>query len=109
MDTTPSWIKVIISKTFTNKSANVYMRGWVNFGDDTVLSESPNFIDFWMLSVNTTDELGSVFVPTTIIINPKDGSNCLMHGHGISEAKEGIVGRVEAKNHYNFKIKFETS
>ena len=50
-DPTPSWSKLISSKTFTNKSAGVYARGWMNFRSDTVLSESPNFMDFGLLSV----------------------------------------------------------
>ena len=102
-DPTPSWSKVIGSKTFTNKIADVYARGRMKFGNDTVLSESPNFIYFGMLSVNTTYEIGYVFVPTNKIVSPVDGSNWLPSGHDISDATADRVGGKKAKSHYNFK------
>ena len=103
-DPTPSWSKVIGSKTFTNESSDIYARGWMNFRSDTVLSESPNFMDFGLSSVNTTNELGSVFIPTTRIGRPTDGSNWLPPGHDISEATADIVSSTKAKNHYNFRV-----
>ena len=80
----------------------------MNFASDTVLSESPNFMDFRMLSVNTTDELGSVFVPTTIIRRPMDGFDWIPPGHFISEDTAYRVSRTKAKNHYNSTNYFET-
>ena len=64
---TPDWSKIIGSKAVTNKTSDVYMRIQMSFGSDTVLSESPNFMNFGLSSVNITDELGSVFVPTTTL------------------------------------------
>ena len=61
-----------------------------------------------MLSVNTTYELRSIFVPTTRIGTPTDGSNCIQPGHYISEASPDIVSGTKGKNHYNFKSEFET-
>ena len=107
-DPTPSWSKVIGSKKFINESADVYARGWMNFGSDTILYKSPNFIDFGLSPVNTTDELGYLFVPTKRIRRPTDGSNWLPPGHDISEVTAYRVSRTKAKNHYNFKIEFET-
>ena len=95
-------------KKFINEIVNVYARGQKNFGSDTVLSESPNFMDFWLSSFNTTDELGSFFLPTTIIGRPTDGSNWLLTGNDISEGTADRVSGTKAKNHYNFKSKFET-
>ena len=64
MDPTKSWSKVISAKKITNKfSGDVYVRGQMNFGSETVLSEIPNLINSGLLSVNTTDELRSVFSP----------------------------------------------
>ena len=107
-DPNPGLSKVIGSKSVNNESANVYAHSWMNFGSDTVLSKSPNFMDFGLLSVNTTDELMSVFVPTTIIGRPMDGSNWLPPRRGISKATVDRVSRTEANNHYNFKSEFET-
>ena len=102
------WSKVIGSKTFTNKIANVYARSHMNFRSDAVLPESPNFMDFGLFSVNKTDELGSVFIPTNRSGRPTYGSNRILPGNYISEATAHIVSGTKAKNHYNFKSEFET-
>ena len=107
-DPKPSWSKVIGSKKITNEGADIYARGRTNFRSDTVLSESPNFMDFRLPSVNTTDELGSIFSPTTRIGRPADGSNWFPPGRDISEATADRVSETKAKNHYNLKGKFET-
>ena len=73
------------------------------FASDNVLSESINFMDFGLSSVNTTYELGSIFIPTTRSEMPTDGSNWLPPGHDISEATADRASRTNAKNHYNFK------
>ena len=104
-DPTLSLSKVISSKTFTNESADVYSRGQMNFGSDTVLSKSPNFMDFGLYSVNTTDELGS---PTSKIGRMTDGSKWIPPGHDISETIADRVIGTKAKNHHNFKSEFET-
>ena len=80
----------------------------MNFGSDTVLSECPNFMDFGMSSVNTTDELGYVFVPTTRNGRPVDVSNWLPPGHDIIKSTADRVRGTKAKNHYNFKSESET-
>ena len=105
---TPGWSNKIGSKTVTNKSADVYAHSQMNFGSDTVLSKSPNFMNFGLSSVNTTDELGSVFVLTTRVERSTNGSNWNPPGHDISEAKAERVIKTKAKNHYNFKSYFET-
>ena len=74
-DTTPGWIKIIGSKSVINESADVYRHSWMNFKSDTVLYKSPNFINFGLSFVNTTDELGSVFVPTNRVGRLTNGFN----------------------------------
>ena len=49
----------------------------------TILTESPNFMNLGLLYVHTSDELGSVFIPTTRIERPEDGSNCILPDHCI--------------------------
>ena len=83
---TPTWSKVIGSKTFPNESVEVYARGRKNFGSYIVLSKSPNFMDFGLWFVNTTDELRFVFITTTLTQRLKDGSHWIPSGHDISEA-----------------------
>ena len=107
-DPTLGWSKVIGSKTFTNESADVSARFWMKFRSETVLSEITNFMDFGLSDVNTTDELGSVFVPTNRVRRSTDGSNWLPPGNDISEATADRVSGAKEKNHYNFKSEFET-
>ena len=90
-DPTPDWSKVI-SRKFTNESsADVYVHGRMNFASDTVLSESPNFMDLGLPSVDTMDELGSVLAPTNRIGLETHVSNWFLRSHSISEA---ILDRV---------------
>ena len=105
---TPTWSKVI-GRKFTNEySADLYERSRMNFVSDTVLSESPDFTDLGMSSVDTTGELGSVFSHTTRIGLATHGSYWLPCNRYICKATEDIVSRTKAKNHYNFKSEFET-
>ena len=58
----------------------------MNFGSDTVLSKISNSMDFGLSFVSTTNELRSIFIPTTIFGRPTDDSNGILPGHVISEA-----------------------
>ena len=75
----------------------------MNFGSDTVFSKSPNFMNFGMSSVNTTDSHGSVFAPTTRVGRPTYGFNWLPPGHDIIQDAADRVSEKKAKNHYSFK------
>ena len=106
--TTPTWSKVIHSKAFTKESrTNVYTRIQMNFARDTVLSKSPNFMDLGLSSINTTDELGSVFASTTRIGSAMHGPGWLLHSHCIIEAIANRASGTKAKNHYNVKSEYE--
>ena len=65
-------------------------------------------MNFGLLSVNTTYELGSVFVSTTRIERPIYGSNWILPGYDSSEATIDRVSVTKAKNHYIFESGFET-
>ena len=107
-DPTPGWSKIIGNKVVTDESVNIYMRGQTNFGSDTVLSKNPNFMNFGLLPVNTTDKLRSIIVLTARVGGPRNGSNWLQSGHDIEEAKLDRVRKTKANNHYNFKSYFKT-
>ena len=107
-DLVPNWSK-LIGRKFTNESsADVYARCRVNLASDTVLSESPNFMDLGLSSVDTTDELGSVFSPTTRIGLATHGYNWILHIHRISEATADRVSGKKSKHNYDFKSDFGT-
>ena len=80
----------------------------MNLGSETVLSKSPDFMDFGLTPVNKNDELGSFFVPTDRVGRSTDGSNWLPIGNNISEDTADKVSGNKAKNNYNFKSEYET-
>ena len=105
-DPTPTWSKAIGSK-FTNKSiADVSARSRMKFASDIVLSKSPNFMDLGLSYVDTTDEIGYVFAPTTRIGLATHGYDWILRRNCISEATTDRGIGTKAKNHYNFKSKF---
>ena len=59
----PTCNKVIGRKFSNNSSTNVYSLCRMNLTRDTVLTESPNFMNIGLLSVHTLDELGSLLSP----------------------------------------------
>ena len=75
---------------------------------DTVLTESPNFMNLGLSSVHTSDELGYIFIPTTIIGRPMIGSNWLPPGHRIGEVTADRVSGKRPEKNYNPKRYFET-
>ena len=74
-DPAPTWSKVIGCKLSNKSSADCYSRCRTNLTRDAVLTESPNFTNLGFFPVHTSDELGSVFIPTTRIGRPTDVSN----------------------------------
>ena len=82
-DPAPTLSKAISCKLSKGYIADVYLRCWMKLALDTVLTKSPNFMNPGLSSVHTSDELGSVFIPTTRIGIPTDGSNWLLTDHCI--------------------------
>ena len=72
---TPIFIKVIGPKTVPDESADVYVRKRMDFWSNSVVAESPNFMDFRLSPANTTDKLKSVIGPTTRVKILTNGSN----------------------------------
>ena len=80
----------------------------MNFRSDTVLSENPNFMNFGLSPVNTTDKLGSVIAPTIRVGITTNFSDWLQPWHDIEETKADGVIETKSRNHYNFKSDYET-
>ena len=99
----PIFSRVIGSK-FTNKSsANVNLRCWMSFGSDALFTKIPNSMNLGIASVLTSDKLRSVFIPTTRIGTPTDGSNLLLTIHIIGEVKSNRVSTIRSGRDYNVK------
>ena len=103
----PTLSKVIGHK-FTNKSsADINSLCWTKLTRDTVLSKIPYFVNLGISSVHTADELGPVFILTTRIRTPTNGSNWLPPGHSIGEITAERVIRTGSDKDYNAKTDFE--
>ena len=107
-DPAPIFSNLIVCR-FTDKySADVKSRCWMNSGSDAVLTESKNFANLGIVSVHTSNELGYIFILTTRIRTPTDGSNWLPTSHSIGEVTADRVCRTGSDRDYNAKTGFET-
>ena len=98
-DSESTWSKLTGSKLSNKSSVDVYLRCRMNLLRETVLTKIPNFMDLGLSSVHTTDELGSVFIPTTRIGSLTHGTNWLLPGHCISEdTADRVSGTRPEKN-----------
>ena len=84
-DPTPVISKVVGCKITDNSIADVNSLCQMNLRSDTVFTQNPNFVNFGLATVNTTDKLGSISVPTTRVRRIKNGSNWIRHGNDIDE------------------------
>ena len=82
---TPIFSKVIGPKIVPNESADVYARKRMDFGSNSVVAESLNFMDFRLLPANTTDKLKSIIGRTTRVEMTTNGSNWIASRHDIEE------------------------
>ena len=80
----------------------------MNLTCDTVLVKSSNFVNLRLLSVHTSNELGSVFIPTTKIRTLTGSSNWLPPGHSSGDVTADVVSRTESEQDYKDKTDFET-
>ena len=72
----------------------------MNFVSNSVLSETPKFMDLGMSPAHTTDKLKSVIGPTTIYRSLMDHSKWLASRHIIAGVTEGRVIEVQAYSDY---------
>ena len=107
-DPAPIFSKLIGRKFIDESSADVNSRFRMNFGSDTVLTKSPNFVNLGLASVHISDGLRSVFITTNIIRTPKDSSNWIPTSHRIGEVALDRVIRAGSEQDYNAKTDFKT-
>ena len=78
----------------------------MNFTRNAVLAGSPNFMNLGLSSVHTSDELGSIFIPTTRIGTLTYGSNWLLPGHRIGEVTADISNMTGSEQEHNDQTDF---
>ena len=72
----------------------------MDFGSNSVVSESPNFMDFGLSPSNTPDKLKSVIVPTTRVGRLTNVSNWPRPRHDIKEDKAEKVSETKSYSKY---------
>ena len=75
---TPIFSKLIGRKIFLDEIADVYTCKRIDFGSNSVVAKSPNFMPFRLRPANTADKLNSLIVPTTRVGRLADLSKCLV-------------------------------
>ena len=78
------FIKVIGPKTVPEESSDAYARKRMDFGSNSVISESPNFMDFRLSPANTSDKLKSV-ISSTARVEMLTNGYWLVYSHDIEE------------------------
>ena len=100
--------KVIGPKTVSGESANVYARKRMDFASNSVVAESPNFMDLGLSPAHTTGDLKSVISRATRIEGLKYSSDSLASKKGIEEVTFERVSEVQAYINYIKNLEFET-
>ena len=72
----------------------------MNLGSDVVFTQNPNFVNFGLASINTTDKLEYVSAPTNRVRRPTNSSDLIRHGHDIEEVTADIVSATKSNNHW---------
>ena len=104
----PIFSKLIGPKKVPGESSDFYGRKRMDFGSNSVVVESPNFMGFRLSPANTTDKIKSVIGPTTRVQRLMNGFNFLASRNYIEEVTVEIVIEEKVYSDYIFKNEFET-
>ena len=79
----------------------------MNFASNSVLSETPKFLDFGLSPAHTMEKLKSVIGPATRAGGLTNNFDWLEYQHCIAEVTEGRVREIQAYSDYIKKSEFE--
>ena len=105
---TPIFSKAIGCKTFSKESADVNSCYGMDFGRNSDVIKSPNFMEFGLWPAKTPDKIESVIVPTTRVGRLANGPNRIRTRHDIEEVTADRVGGTKSHIDYILKSDFET-
>ena len=106
---TSIFIKVIGTKTVSGESAGVYVHERMDFASNSVVAESPNFLDLGLSPANKADKLKSIISPTTRVKGLTDSSKWIASRHGCKEVTARKVSEEKAYSNYIKNSEFETT
>ena len=104
----PIFSKVVGCKFAEDSSVEVNSCCGMNFRSSAVFTPNTKSINLGITSINTTDKIGSVSVPTTRVGMKMGSSDWIRHGHGIEEATVDRESKTRANIDYILKSDFET-
>ena len=85
-----------------------HFRKRMDFCSNSVVSGSPNYMDFRLLTANTMEKIKSVIGPTTRVERLTNGSDWLTSRHGIEEFMVERVREGKLHSRYIIENEFET-
>ena len=80
----------------------------MNFADDTVQTQTPQFMDLVFSTINTLDESSGISTPAIIIQKPMNGSHWSAPNHFFGGTTELGVSEAKLDYDYNYKTEFQT-
>ena len=95
-------------ETVSAEVANVNPRERMNFASNSVLGETPKFVDLGLSPANTADKLKSVIGPATRVRRLTDNPEELTSSHGIVKFTADRVSEEKAYSDYIKNSEFET-
>ena len=107
LDSASIFSKVIGHKLSDSSSSDIYLLCRIKSAADTVQTQTPQFIDMGLSTINTLNESSGLRNPLIRIRRPTDGSDWSMPDHVFGEVI--VVGISEAKSdhEYHYKTEFQ--
>ena len=99
--------KLIGHKISNISSGDLYTRCRINFTDDTLQTQTPQFMYLGLLTINSLDESSGISTPATIIQRPLDGDHWSAPDHVFGEATLVGVSEVKSDHDYTYKTEFQ--
>ena len=86
---------------------DLYLRYRMKFLGDVVQTQAPQFMDMWLLTINTFNESGVLGIPATRIIRPVYGSHWSMPNHIFGDVTAVGMSAAKSDHDYNYKTYFQ--
>ena len=99
--------KLIGHKLSDSSSGDLYSRCKMNFSNDTVQNQAPDFMDMGILAINILNERGVLGTPDTRIQSPIDRYHWSAPDHISGEATAVVISAANSDHNYNNKTDFE--
>ena len=99
--------KVISEKNSDGSRQDIYTHCRMDLTEDPVQTQTPQFVDLGLPTINSLDEGSGISTPPNIIRRPMDGSHWSTPNNTFGETKS--IGLIEAKfdYEYNYKTYFQ--